>query len=297
MNNKIIDLKKVKVASNDIGHNTCLNISDTCISMPDNDFIRFTAALRFAAKELDKKDINRDVVDDVLVKSIINEASLEIQHLSDNVIYILYDGFSFRLSISDFIELCRILTDYVKELLSASVIDFTAIDPTAFLWGDWLDAGSIESARIVDIAIKQLRTTKQCNLLGKRNIQLLAKVEDGRIAKALMGRKAALAEYSQLNYANESNFDRLERIEYSIKENGYPYNNQYIIVNQKCQIYDGDHRAGVLYALYGKEKTIPVIMFDDGSGKTKLSDTRLSLINAKRILRGMIGLCIRRYNC
>ena len=63
----------------------------------------------------------------------------------------------------------------------------------------------------------------------------------------------------QSNNYSESNQDRVDSIVSKIKSEGYPFNDQYIVLfNNQNIIRDGQHRASALY-IEGETKMVPVI--------------------------------------
>jgi hypothetical protein len=78
----------------------------------------------------------------------------------------------------------------------------------------------------------------------------------------LSGNKNDFINYTQYNYFNVSNEDRLLALVDSIEKNGYPHKNQYIILfNEQNVIRDGLHRAAVLAELYGEDHEIEILRF------------------------------------
>lgn len=75
----------------------------------------------------------------------------------------------------------------------------------------------------------------------------------------LYGKKYCIDSVFNSNHVNESSYDRTLKIFNSIKNYGYPYRKQYIILyNNEDLIRDGQHRACSLKYIYGNIK-VPVM--------------------------------------
>lgn len=86
-------------------------------------------------------------------------------------------------------------------------------------------------------------------------VLFLKNIASSKVYKAYCGDAKADDRYVQVNKRGESNKDRRDKMLESIKTNGYPYENKYIILfNDQNIIRDGQHRAAALYYLYGDEE-------------------------------------------
>jgi len=72
----------------------------------------------------------------------------------------------------------------------------------------------------------------------------------------------AFLDYAQDRYCQQDNVTRINQLKKSIEHNGYPCNEQYVILfNNQNYVRDGQHRAAVLALLYGVDKEIEVMRF------------------------------------
>jgi hypothetical protein len=109
---------------------------------------------------------------------------------------------------------------------------------------------------------------------------ILVSLKDSRVVKALNGKSAENNMRKQVNYYTAEEVRRqtnAERLEYNLKkvqEEGYPVNNELILLfNESNRIYDGQHRASCLYYLYGNIKVkVRRLWFKEG----RYSDTEKS---------------------
>lgn len=80
--------------------------------------------------------------------------------------------------------------------------------------------------------------------------------------KYLQNKDDSFLDYEQFNYLNLGNEERIKLLNKSIKDNGYPFKDEYIILfNGQNIIRDGQHRAAVLANLYGLNHEILVQRF------------------------------------
>ena len=93
-------------------------------------------------------------------------------------------------------------------------------------------------------------------------LQKIIPLDDTPAFKFLNDNKNSFVNYPQDNYFNVSNEQRLLSVKKSIEQNGYPYNEQYIVLfNEQNIIRDGQHRAVVLADLFGLNYEIKVLRF------------------------------------
>lgn len=171
------------------------------------------------------------------------------------------------LTINEFLDIANKMEDAANELIDAENFDVHDFDPVflSFYNSIFLDLEkvTIDKIKLGDIIIlKNQRLPYYCGL------------NKGRDFKALNGEYDELNAYkSQVNKIGESNLERLEGILNSIRENGYPYNNEYIILrNDQNVILDGQHRASCLLHLYGPDYEVPVMRFHFKNKKYNIID-------------------------
>lgn len=101
----------------------------------------------------------------------------------------------------------------------------------------------------------------------KRGRYTFLPLPNSRVLKALNGNPEENNNRNERNYFGQTNSDRLDAMLASIKENGYPKNNEYIVVfNNSNVIEDGQHRAACLYYLYG-DISVDIIRMNFKDGK------------------------------
>lgn len=123
-------------------------------------------------------------------------------------------------------------------------------------------------------------------------------IKSSRVYKAYSGNERADEKYSQINKVGETNKKRRDSILESVRSNGYPYSNKYIILfNNQNIIRDGQHRAAALYYLYGdKEIEVKRFIFKDNkhivSWKNYLKRVNIKncLEQAKNVVRKFLKI-------
>lgn len=89
----------------------------------------------------------------------------------------------------------------------------------------------------------------------------LYKLKDSMGVKMLKGQVEETEDYRKCNHLGQSDKERYQELYDSIKQNGYPYNNNYIVMYGNDNIIrDGQHRAACLYLMYG-DIEVPVVRF------------------------------------
>lgn len=222
----------------------------------------------------------------ILIDIFIANERLIIEDNLGEAIHIHYGNIRLSVSIKKFEEIVNTISKSAKTILDEVGLDFFSIDATAFLWG-WTDSiMRIKKTDIKEVRLGDLLSTRTYGaIFGLPGVQIPSPVSQSRIGKALNGDYKELERYTQqINYKGTDNIGRLNIIRQSLMDNGYPYKNQYIIVDQNYRIFDGDHRAGCLIKMYGENYKIPVIVFNTGKEEGKLSPEEIRRIekNKKR---------------
>ncbi|HAP20617.1 MAG TPA: hypothetical protein DCR27_05025, partial [Lachnospiraceae bacterium] len=226
----------------------------------------------------------------------------EIIRFEDNLgesIHIHAGLLRISLTINEFTEFVDCLLDAARQLFKENNLDFDTIDVNALDW-DWLENFSkIRSVSVQNVPVGELYTVKTIlNYFGKPGILAVVPINKGRIVQALQGKTKELVEYPQINRYGQTNLERLKNMELFISNNEYPFDGKFIITNQNNRIYDGDHRAGCIYHIYGSHKVIPVLKIDfanEVSLKKLLFKQHLQiLIYIAKLLKCMPGAMLRR---
>ena len=93
-------------------------------------------------------------------------------------------------------------------------------------------------------------------------IKKLLPVHKTPVYKYLNGDRDVYKNYHHYNYYGVTNEKRINNVVNSVKENGYPYKEQYVILsNGQNIVRDGQHRVAALFSLYGGEFEIEVLRF------------------------------------
>jgi len=128
-----------------------------------------------------------------------------------------------------------------------------------------------------DISIEEIRLSDlKCILrkIYKRNLSLLSisPIKNSPSYNYLKGNKDRFIKYEQYNYLNVNNEKRLLNAINSIKANGYPYLDNYIILfSGQNYIRDGQHRASILADIYGLNAKVKVMRFNFKGNDHKLN--------------------------
>ncbi|MDY0193537.1 MAG: hypothetical protein RBR93_08420 [Aliarcobacter butzleri] len=205
---------------------------------------------------------------EVLVNSASSLYDFEIFHNNkDKVIILRSETFSFSIEIDDFLAIVKRFERELDEIVDFhgfSRKDFDII----FLHSCAEKLLNVKKIIIEEICFNDLRGRVHSKFGYDESIQHIVPLNDVPAYKYLVGDKDAFLNYKQYNYLTINNKTRLDKALKSIKKNGYPLENKYIILFDDNSIRDGLHRAAILAYLYGFDKKMPVmrILFNNEVG-------------------------------
>jgi len=201
--------------------------------------------------------------------------------IEDNIgesIHLHIDNMRVDFTINEFLEFSEMIRQSLKEIDILKGYDIDKFDE------HFLKECSSFLHNLIEVKKEKI---KLCNLLAIshfefKNITLkrILKLNETPAYKFLKGENQEWREYPQFNYFGISNEKRLLKLKESIEENGYPYDDRYIILfNGQNLIRDGQHRAVVLTYLYGLDYEIEILRFyfKDDKHMFKLSNNKIIL--------------------
>lgn len=175
--------------------------------------------------------------------------------LDDNLgesIHIHIDNFRIDLTNDEFDKICKDLLEAINNMVLVEGFDCALLDPVylqVMLWKDLLHLNAIKTdcAKLGDLIAP-----------GHNGASPLAK---SRAVKALCGDTTENDGPRPSHHLGQTSGQRLDEMYNSIKEHGYPWKDQYIILYGDDNIIrDGQHRAACLYTLFG-DMEVPVKRF------------------------------------
>lgn len=191
-----------------------------------------------------------------LASTYIGDTEVRIEDNFAEAIHFHFGTLRVDLTVSEFLNIADKMTDAANQLIHVEGFDVRDFDPLFlnFYNSIFLD---LESVTIDKIRIGNIIILKNNYLPFYRNIN------QSRDYKALKGNEKELNAYkAQVNLLGQTNKERLDSMLKSIQENGYPYDNKYIILrNDQNVLLDGQHRASCLLYLYGPDFEVPVMRF------------------------------------
>ncbi len=118
----------------------------------------------------------------------------------------------------------------------------------------------LKSISIEEIELSKLNCIVHSNYRSDLNLMKLVPIAEIPAYKYLQGDKKDFLNYGQFNYFGIDNEKRLLDLVESVKTNGYPYSDKYIVLfNGEDSIRDGQHRAAALAHLYGLDFKVKII--------------------------------------
>lgn len=181
--------------------------------------------------------------------------------LDDNIgesIHIHIDQLRIDLTIKEFENLCGELRNVLTSLIDKCNFDANEMD-ARFMHDNAEKLLNIESIEIEEVDLGTLQVPDDAGVTF---------LKDSVRVKALMGLiDINKTKQRNSNFSTQTNRERLEDCLQFVKGNGYPVNNNYILVSdEKKVILDGWHRAACLYYLKGETKVpVKVIKFREGT--------------------------------
>lgn len=209
--------------------------------------------------------------------------------IEDNIgesIHIHIDNMRLDFTIEEFLSFSKVIRNSIKEMdilkgFNLSSFDESFLKNCSHLFSDLVDI------KIEKIKLKDLTCIKHNNFFGEiYDSSCTIDKTDGY--KYLNNTNSNFLKYSQKNYFGINNKSRLLSLYKSVKENGYPLNDSYIILfNKQNIIRDGQHRAIVLAHLFGLNHEIRVLRFYFSGSKHK---TRFFYLGLRKLIKHIFSI-------
>lgn len=214
--------------------------------------------------------------------------------IEDNIgesIHIHIDNFRHDFTISEFNNFADLVKESLKSLDILKGYDINTFD-SYFLYQISGILPKLDSIKDERIKISDLK----CIVYNKQFISLKP-VNRTPAFKYLINKKEEFKNYSQFNYHNIENEKRLKSLYQSIKDRGYPYDNQYIVlIGDQNFVRDGQHRLSCLAQIYGVDKEIEVLRLQFKNNVGRLSPWKSNIKVLGRYLINIAKLFKRSYN-
>lgn len=227
-----------------------------------------------------------------LASTYIGDTEVRIEDNWAESIHLHFGLLRIDLTVEEFLYIADQMELAANEIIQAENFDIRNFDPL-FL--------NYYSKTLSDLESVTLDRVRLGDILILKNVKLpfYRDLTHSRDYKALHGDTSDLDAYaSQINLLGQTNLDRLNKMLESIKENGYPHNDEYIIMrNNQNVILDGQHRASCMMYLYGPDHIVPIMRFHYKNNKYNVTDwhpwikvlCRKFINILKRISRRMLG--------
>lgn len=201
-----------------------------------------------------------------------NTVSIRIEDNIGEAIHIHIDDFRIDFTMIEFEEFANEIEAIFIEYISG-INPMLARIPVSFLKQISSSINKVKEVTIIHRKLSELKIIENINL--KYNILKIKKLKKSLITESVGTITTKFETYKQNDQIFEPNRPRLDKLKKSIIRNGYPYNDQYIIVFGKEDnlIRDGQHRAAILYN-NNSEDVIPVMRISFKEDSLKI--TRLS---------------------
>lgn len=178
--------------------------------------------------------------------------NLKINYKEDVITCWLKEKVFFSLCWQEYCGLVKMLYEGINNLYGNGMYDFRIFNSIYLEHMLGVDLPYLMSSRIEYVDILSLRAYSKTNPDG-------ISINKHHFFCEILNNCCTEDIKLKNNFLYETNFDRMKRNVLQIKEFGYPYNNQYIIVyNDEMIVRDGEHRLACLYYLFGNIR-IPIM--------------------------------------
>lgn len=188
----------------------------------------------------------------ILFKKTLGKEELSVKLDKSNVLTLCLGKRTTRALVFDFFNTAEYILCYLNTRYGHGLIDFKRFSPIFLEHMLGVDLPFLDNACLEEYPLRELRAFSSDMLNG-------IEVTNERYYRCLCGDFVLDEINLYSNHLTESNDYRLSRVLDCIRKNGYPYNNQFIVVyNDEMIIRDGEHRWACLYYLYGNIR-IPIL--------------------------------------
>ncbi len=181
--------------------------------------------------------------------SFNDEYGIHSFRVEDNIgeaIHFHLDNFRIDLTVKEFRNFADDMLDAINAVADVKGFDARKCDPL-FLFEIAELLPYLQAVQIEYMPVKELIVDTNEKDDGK---DIYRYIKHSRVVKALQGDFAENDRRKQNNLIGQTNLQRLHSIFESVRKNGYPFNDEYIILfNDQNIIRDGQHRAASIYVL------------------------------------------------
>lgn len=192
--------------------------------------------------------------------TVINGMNVHIEDNLGEAIHIHIGKLRISLSVEDYFVFAESVMKAVKKLFQVRGIELATLDTESLkeewiLYYDKIKSVQTDYAELESLYMKE-------SYIRNRAIKRIIPLRESGYIKVLNGDRSDIRYYDEPGKLQPSRKEKMNFIIQKIKKDGYPWNDNLILVNQEGYIYDGIKRASCLYALYGGSRKIPVLRID-----------------------------------
>ncbi|MCF6775586.1 hypothetical protein L3V83_03250 [Thiotrichales bacterium 19X7-9] len=214
--------------------------------------------------------------------------------IEDNIgesLHLHIDNMRIDFTINEYLEFANMIRSSLKNLDFLKGINFENID-VHFLKESAYLLDKLIKIDIETVNLNELKCIVHSHYSSSFNLMKLLPIKEIPAYKYLQGDKTAFLNYDQYNYYHMNNEARLLGLLDSIRQDGYPKDERYIITfDGQNIIRDGQHRAAVLAYLYGLEYQVKVMKF---RFMDRSHFIRINQANFKMLVKAFLKICYRK---
>lgn len=206
--------------------------------------------------------------------------------VEDNIgesIHLHVDNVRVDFTIKNFLAFSRIIRASLEELGIFKKYQLQNLDPH-FLFEMSHLIKDIRSIEIKNYVLADLKSLVRVRVPKIGHVMMPRRINYSPAYQYLKGLDASFEQYAQHNYPGQDNVSRLKNLRDSVRQNGYPYKSNHIVLfgDQKL-IRDGQHRAAILAAEGGLDQEVPVMVIHFRGNRWRHSTYRqLSKVLARK---------------
>lgn len=195
-----------------------------------------------------------------LSATVVDGINFRIEDNLGEAIHIHIGKLRIALHIEDYLVFAEGVMRAVEKLfqirgIALETLDVESLKEEWLLHYDKIKSTQVEYAELESLYIKE-------SYVRNRALKRIIPLRESGYIKILKGSRDDIEYYEEPGKLQPSRKQKLEFIKQKIEQEGYPWNDNLILVNQEGYICDGIKRASCLYALYGGKKKIPVLRID-----------------------------------
>ncbi len=195
-----------------------------------------------------------------LIKTQVGGVYFAIEDNLGEAIHFHYGNVRIDMTVREFLQFSDCVINAARELFALRKLTWDCFDKEAFK-DEWMTRYKyVSKVEMVEIPLRKLFMKE--SFKGKRSIKRIIPLVESEYIQFLRRDSDDSEYYLEKGIYEPSRAEKIERIRCNIQNEGYPYDDSRILIDQEGYILDGVKRASCLCYLYGADYTIPAIQIN-----------------------------------